>query len=338
MPAWTIAQIPPQPGRTAVVTGATSGLGYETALALAGSGARVLLASRNEVKAAEVLARIRRIHPRALVAFEALDLSNLASVAACAARIAQAAPSLDLLVNNAGVMAIPTRHMTADGFEMQFAANYLGHFALTLHLLPQLLAASAPRVVALSSIVHRAGRLRFNDLNGENGYRGWSAYAQSKIAMLMFSLELDRRARRQGWHLMSNAAHPGYAVTELQSAGPRMGRRDAPRFFERLMKLAEPFVAQSAEAGARPTLYAATAPDAEGGVLYGPDGFYELKGDVKKAKIATRALDQADWLRLWNVSEQITGVRMSARQGPRSVPTRPGRGQGRLTVLRQSSE
>lgn len=308
MLGWTLRNMPPQTGRTAVITGATSGIGYEAALALAGAGARVTLASRNERKGTEMLARIRAAHPDAEVGFEPLDLASLASVADCASRIAKAVPRLDLLINNAGVMAIPTRHVTEDGFEMQFGANYLGHFALTLRLLPNILAAASPRVVTLSSVAHRSGRINFDDLQSERRYSPWAAYGQSKIACLMFSLELERRARAAGWPLLSNAAHPGYAVTELQSTGPRMGRDNRPGFAERVGTLLEPFIAQSAAAGALPTLYAATAPEAEGGMLYGPDGFYELKGAPRRSKVVPRALDQAVWHRLWDVSVRLTGV------------------------------
>lgn len=310
MPGWTIAQIPAQAGRTAVVTGATSGIGYEAALALAGAGARVVLASRNAEKGAEMLARIRAAYPAAEVSFEPLDLASLASVEACAERIAGTTPRLDLLVNNAGVMAIPTRHETVDGFEMQLGANYLGHFALTLRLLPRLLAASAPRVVTLSSLAHRSGRIDFDDLQARQRYRPWTAYCQSKLATLMFGLELERRARAARWPLMSNAAHPGFARTGLQSAGPSMGR-NSPSMMELLGKLLGPFIAQSAAAGALPTLYAATSPDAEGGMLYGPDGFYETKGSPQRAKIVEAAFDRDAWRRLWEVSERLTGVSLA---------------------------
>lgn len=310
MPGWTIAQIPAQAGRTAVVTGATSGIGYEAALALAGAGARVVLASRNEAKGAEMLAQIRAAHPAADISFELLDLADLASVEACAERIARTTPRLDLLVNNAGVMAIPTRHETVDGFEMQLGANYLGHFALTLRLLPRILAASAPRVVTLSSLAHRSGRIDFDDLQAQRRYRSWAAYCQSKLATLMFSLELERRGRAMRWPLMSNAAHPGFALTGLQSAGPRMGR-DGPGMLELLTKLLAPLTSQSAAAGALPTLYAATSPDAEGGMLYGPDGFYEMKGSPRRAKIVEAALDREAWQRLWEVSERLTGVALA---------------------------
>jgi NAD(P)-dependent dehydrogenase (short-subunit alcohol dehydrogenase family) len=310
MSGWSVEQIPAQAGRTAVVTGATSGIGYEAALALAGAGARVVLASRNEAKGVAMIAHIRAAHPAADVSFESLDLANLASVDACAERIAQTTPRLDLLVNNAGVMAIPTRHETVDGFEMQLGANYLGHFALTLRLLPRLLAAAAPRVVTLSSLAHRSGRIDFDDLQAQRRYRPWTAYCQSKLATLMFSLELERRARAARWPLMSNAAHPGFALTNLQSTGPSMGRT-TPSMMELLGKLLGPFVAQSAAAGTLPTLYAATSPEAEGGMLYGPDGFYEMKGSPRRAKIVEAALDREVWLRLWEVSERLTGVTLA---------------------------
>jgi NAD(P)-dependent dehydrogenase (short-subunit alcohol dehydrogenase family) len=304
---WNVEQIPSQAGRIAIVTGATSGIGYETALALAGAGARVVLASRNEAKGAEVLAGIRALHPAADVSFEALDLASLKSVEAFAGRISRTLSRIDLLINNAGVMAIPTRHVTVDGFEMQLGANYLGHFALTLRLLPQVLAASNPRVVTVSSLAHRSGRIHFDDLQLEKRYTPWSAYCQSKLATLLLSLELERRARAGNWSLTSNAAHPGYAATGLQSTGPNMGR-DRPSFFERFSKAVEPYLSQSAVAGAMPTLYAATSPAAEGGVMYGPDGFYEMTGSPRKAKIVAAALDRSIWSRLWDVSEQLTGV------------------------------
>jgi NAD(P)-dependent dehydrogenase (short-subunit alcohol dehydrogenase family) len=310
MPQWSVAQIPSQSGRTAVVTGATSGLGYETALALAGAGARVVLASRNESKGAEMLAHIRSAHPHAEVSFEPLDLASLASVAACADRISRSVTHIDLLINNAGVMAIPTRYVTSDGFEMQFGANYLGHFALTMRLLPRVLAAPSPRVVTLSSLAHRWGRIHFDDLQFEHGYGPAKAYGQSKMACLMFSMELERRARAANWRLMSNAAHPGYAVTGLQTTGPRMGRENKRSSTEWLTAILEPIASQSAAAGALPTLYAGTSPDAEGGMMYGPDGVFELKGMPKKAKIIKRGFDRDVWRRLWDVSEQLTKTTM----------------------------
>lgn len=307
MTDWTVKDIPPQTGRIAVVTGATSGIGYEAALALAGAGARVVLASRNAGKGAEMLARIRALHPRAEVSFEPLDLASLASVADCADRLSRTLPRIDLLVNNAGVMAIPTRHVTEDGFEMQLGANYLGHFALTLRLLPVIIKGQSPRVVTLSSLAHRTGKIQFDDLQFARNYRPWPAYCQSKLATLLFSMELERRARTNDWSLMSTAAHPGFASTGLQSAGPSMGL-DRPSLIERSTKLLAPLLSQSAAAGALPTLYAATSPDAKGGTLYGPDGFYEMRGSPRRSKIVSSAFDQNVWRRLWDVSEQLTGV------------------------------
>lgn len=307
MTDWTVKDIPPQTGRIAVVTGATSGIGYEAALALAGAGARVVLASRNGGKGAEMLARIRALHPRAEVSFEPLDLASLASVADCADRLSRTLPRIDLLVNNAGVMAIPTRHVTEDGFEMQLGANYLGHFALTLRLLPVIIKGQSPRVVTLSSLAHRTGKIQFDDLQFARNYRPWPAYCQSKLATLLFSMELERRARTNDWSLMSTAAHPGFASTGLQSAGPSMGL-DRPSLIERSTKLLAPLLSQSAAAGALPTLYAATSPDAKGGTLYGPDGFYEMRGSPRRSKIVSSAFDQNVWRRLWDVSEQLTGV------------------------------
>jgi NAD(P)-dependent dehydrogenase (short-subunit alcohol dehydrogenase family) len=307
MTDWTIEQIPPQTGRIAVVTGATSGIGYEAALALAGAGARVVLASRNEVKGAEMLARIRAAHPRAEVSFEPLDLASLKSVADCADRLSRTLPRIDLLINNAGVMAIPSRHVTEDAFEMQLGANYLGHFALTLQLLPLVNAGQSPRVVTLSSLAHRSGRIHFDDLQFEKRYSPWVAYCQSKLATLLFSMELERRARVNNWKLMSNAAHPGFALTGLQSTGPSMGL-DRPSFLERSTQWLAPLLSQSAAAGALPTLYAATSPDAKGGTLYGPDGFYEMKGSPRKSKIVPSAFDQNVRRRLWDVSERLTGT------------------------------
>lgn len=307
MTDWTVKDMPPQTGRIAVVTGATSGIGFEAAFALAEAGARVVLASRNEAKGAEMMARIRAAFPRAEVSFEPLDLSSLKSVADCAERLSRTLPRIDLLINNAGVMAIPTRHVTDDGFEMQLGANYLGHFALTLHLLPMIFKGSSSRVVTLSSLAHRSGRIHFDDLQFSRSYRPWPAYCQSKLATLLFSMELERRARLNNWPLLSTAAHPGFARTGLQSAGPSMGL-SRPSFIERSTTFLAPFLSQSAAAGALPTLYAATSPDAKGGTLYGPSGFYEMKGSPRRSKIVSSAFDQTVWRRLWDVSEQLTGV------------------------------
>ncbi|MGA1803317.1 oxidoreductase [Rhizobium sp. HT1-10] len=310
MAGFSATTIPSQTGLIALVTGATSGIGFETAKALAAAGAEVIVASRNLVKGGEVIAKIREDHPGAAVRFEHLDLSSLASVAELAGRIVDAVPHIDLLINNAGVMAIPTRHETVDGFEMQLASNYLGHFALTMRLMAKVLAAPAPRIVTISSIAHRSGRIHFDDLQLKSGYTPWKAYSQSKLATLMFSLELERRAIAESLNLTSIAAHPGYAVTGLQSAGPRFGREGKISPLERVAAVLQPFFSQSAAAGALPTLFAATSPEAIGGVMYGPDGFYELKGQPALSRIAARALDRSTWRRLWDMSEELTGMRL----------------------------
>ncbi|MBB6188607.1 SDR family oxidoreductase [Rhodanobacter sp. MP7CTX1] len=308
MSTWTLDNVPPQGGKLAVITGANSGLGYETALALAHAGAEVILAARNAAKGRDALARIRARSPHAKVRLELLDLASLASVADFARRLLAEGRPLDLLINNAGVMALPTRQTTADGFEMQLGTNYLGHYALTAQLLPLLCDASAPRVVNLSSLAHQQGRIDFDDLQGEHRYRAWKAYSQSKLAMLMFALELQRRSDAQGWGLMSNAAHPGFARTELIPNGP-----GAKGVLWNLSKLLQPLMSQSAAAGALPTLYAATSPDAKPSAYYGPNGFYELKGAPAPARIFAKARDTAVAARLWEVSEKLTGVAFQPR-------------------------
>lgn len=303
MSGWTIADIPSQSGRTAVITGATGGLGYETALALAGAGATVVLTGRSDAKGRDALERIRAQFPKAGISYETLDLASLASVAEFSARFAAAHASLDLLVNNAGVMALPMRQTTADGFEMQLGINYLGHYALTARLLPLLRRASQPRVVNLSSLAHRSGAIDFNDLQSARSYVPWKAYCQSKLAMLIFALELQRRSDAGGWGLMSNAAHPGYARTDLIPNGPGFGSLSW-----RLGKILQPYISHAAAAGALPTLLAATSSQAKAGGYYGPNGFYELKGPPAPAKIMPRAKDAAVSARLWDVSATLTGV------------------------------
>jgi NAD(P)-dependent dehydrogenase (short-subunit alcohol dehydrogenase family) len=260
MTDWTTADIPPLNGKTAVITGATGGLGYETALALAGAGAVVVLTGRNDAKVRNAIQSISAQFPDAKVSYEALDLASLASVAEFAARFVAAYPSLDLLINNAGVMALPQRQTTVDGFEMQFGTNYLGHYALTARLLPWLRRGHQPRVVNLSSLAHRSGTINLDDLQSTRSYVPWKAYSQSKLAMLMFALELQRRSDATGWDLMSNAAHPGYARTDLIANGPGAGG-----LLWQLSKSLQPLVSHSAAEGALPTLFAATSPRAEPG-------------------------------------------------------------------------
>jgi NAD(P)-dependent dehydrogenase (short-subunit alcohol dehydrogenase family) len=303
MTGWTTADIPPQNGRTAVITGATGGLGYETALALAGAGAVVVLTGRNDAKGRHAIEQIRGRFPDARISYETLDLASLASVADFAARFVTAHASLDLLINNAGVMALPKRQTTVDGFEMQFGTNYLGHYALTAHLLALLRRGDRPRVVSLSSLAHRPGTIDFDDLQGAKSYNPFKAYCQSKLAMLMFALELQRRSNAAGWGLLSNAAHPGYALTDLMANGP-----GARGWMGQLAKILQPFASQSAAEGALPTLFAATSPEAQLGGYYGPNWFYELKGPPEPAKIMPRAKDVAVAARLWDVSAALTGV------------------------------
>jgi NAD(P)-dependent dehydrogenase (short-subunit alcohol dehydrogenase family) len=309
---FTAADIPQQHGRRVVITGATGGLGYETALALAAAGADVLLTGRNAAKGKDALARIKAEVAPAKVRYADLDLASLASVERFADRLLRETDGIDLLVNNAGVMTPPSRHATADGFELQFGTNYLGHFALTARLLPLLLRGRQTRVVNLSSGAHRLfADIHFDDPQWERSYKPWSAYAQSKLAMIMFAFELERRSEANCWGIMSNAAHPGYARTGLQSSGPGLGS-NGPALKERLGKLIEPFISQSAADGALPTLFAATSPEAKPAGYYGPQGAFELKGPVGDAVIGKEARDAAVAARLWTVSETLTGVHWPA--------------------------
>jgi NAD(P)-dependent dehydrogenase (short-subunit alcohol dehydrogenase family) len=296
---WTAADIPSQRGRLAVVTGANSGLGKSDAWELARAGATVIIACRNTEKGEHAAAQIARDVPEADLRVEQLDLADLDSVRAFAERLPE--DRLDLLINNAGVMA-PPRQLTADGFESQLGTNHIGHFALTGQLLGRLLAADEPRVVTISSGAHRMGRIRFDDLQGERHYFAWLAYGQSKLANLMFCFELQRRATEAGTALKSMAAHPGYSATNLQFAAPRLPERI-------VMRVTNPLLAQGAKMGALPTLYAATVPDLPGGTFVGPDGFLEGRGHPKVVTAAGHAYDEEAWRRLWEVSEQLTGVR-----------------------------
>ncbi|HEY5316586.1 MAG TPA: oxidoreductase [Solirubrobacteraceae bacterium] len=298
---WTAKDIPDQTGRLAVVTGANSGLGLVTARELARAGATVIVACRNTSKGEQAAGEIRAAVPGARVEVEQLDLADLASVRACSGRIGDANDRVDLLINNAGVMA-PPRRTTVDGFESQLGTNHLGHFALTGLLLGRLLAAPGPRVVTLSSSAHKMGRMNFDDLQGERRYQHWLAYGQSKLANLLFCFELQRRASAAGRALESMAAHPGYAATNLQSAGPGIA---AERW---AMAVANRFIAQSADMGALPTLYAATAPDLPGGTFVGPDSMGGIRGHPRVVSASGRAYDAEAASRLWAVSEELTGV------------------------------
>lgn len=303
---WTTADMPDLTGRTVLVTGASSGIGLEAAAGLAAHGATVTLAVRDEGRGADAQAVIEARSPGALTELGLVDLADLSSVRRFAAQWSDAHPAgLDVLVNNAGVMAIPRRE-TPDGFEAQFATNHLGHFALTGLLLPALVARPRSRVVTVSSGAHRMGRMDFDDLMGERRYRAWGAYGQSKLANLLFTAELQRRADAAGVPLLAVAAHPGYAATGLQSAGPRMRGRG---WEERLMEVANGVLGQSAAMGALPTLFAATAPGLPGNAYVGPDGFLEQRGHPRLVDRSSAAKDASAARRLWSVSEQLTGVR-----------------------------
>ncbi len=303
MAKWTVDEMPRQDGRVAVVTG-TGGLGFEVALALARAGAEVVIAGRDPRKGAEAVSRIQPDVPTAKVRFEVLDLASLASVARFAERLRADQHRVDLLVNNAGVMVPPERQKTADGFELQFGINHLGHFALTGRLLPLLRASDVPaRVVSVSSVAARSGSVDWADWNASASYSAMPVYARSKIACLMFAFELQRRSAAAGWDITSIAAHPGVSRTELLHNGPGRGS-----VHSRVRSLL-PFLFQPAAQGALPLLFAATSPDARAGGYYGPDRLSETRGYPAEAKIPSQALDGAAAGQLWTLSEDATGVR-----------------------------
>jgi len=301
---WTTNDIPDQTGKRALVTGANSGIGFYTALELARHGATVVLASRDPRKAAEAAARILKEVPGAKLEKSSLDLASLASVRAFATT--QTDIPLDLLINNAGVMAPPKRKETQDGMELQFGTNVVGHFALTALLLPSL--TPAARVVTLASIAHKSGKLDFNDLQSTARYNPMRAYQQSKLADLMFAFELQRRLKLAGSAIESIAAHPGVANTNLFHSPEHGTLISAARRF--MGVLFDNFL-NSQPSGALPTLYAATAPEAKPGGYYGPQGFQEMRGgDVGPAKVAPQARDEAAAAHLWKVCEELCGLQM----------------------------
>ncbi len=289
---WTIENIPRQRDRVAIVTGANSGIGYETARALAHKGATVVMACRNPGKGQEALDRIVGEKPDGPVELMPLDLSSLDSVRAFATAFEERFERLDMLINNAGVM-VPPYGITAEGFETQFGTNHLGHFALTGLLLPLLEVTDDARVVNVSSMAHKAGRIDFEDLNSEQGYRPWRAYGQSKLANLLFTVELNRRSK--GDSVLATTAHPGWTATNLQ-ASSFMGRVGNGLF------------AMRPPDGALPTLRAATDPEVEAGDYYGPGGLLEMRGPPVKVVPSNAARDEAVARKLWNVSEALTGV------------------------------
>ncbi|WFC40949.1 oxidoreductase [Pseudoxanthomonas sp. SE1] len=302
-PDWSLADMPSQAGRFFLVTGGTSGMGFEDAKALAASGAHVVIAARNAERGREAMDRIRKDTPDARLQFEVVDLANLDSVRALGRRLGTALPRLDGLINNAAVMALPQRGVSADGFEMQLATNYLGHFALTAELMPLLRKSASPRVVTLSSIAVHRGGLDFDNLQSDKAYDAYAAYAQSKIACLMFAFELQRRSDAAGWGITSMAAHPGIAVTELVARGPGLDSEQGRRWAAGKDQM------QSAAQGAIPTLFAATAPEAVAGAYYGPTGMNEMRGPLGLATVPAVAQDATAAARLWDVSEALTGAR-----------------------------
>ena len=310
MGRWAASDIPDQTGRTVLVTGANSGLGLRTAEALARRGATVLMGCRDAARAETARAVVAAAATGPAPTVVALDLADLASVRKAAAEVDQRVDQLDVLMNNAGIMAPPLRR-TAEGIELQFATNHLGHFALTGLLLPALERAERPRVVTTSSAMHRIGDNRWDDPGYERSrYNKWSAYGRSKLANLLFMRELARRAAEAGSSLLSAAAHPGYAATHLQQTSARQSTGWLlQRASGTAMAIGGGLVAQSAEAGALPQLYAATMPDVVSGDYFGPGGLFEMRGSPARVSTTAAARDDAAAAELWALSEDLTGVR-----------------------------
>ncbi|MFP6582278.1 MAG: oxidoreductase [Candidatus Hydrogenedentota bacterium] len=301
---WDVDQIPDQSGKTVVVTGANSGIGYEAAKVLAAKGAQVIFACRNMDKAKAAVASLHEEVSDANVDVMELNLASLDSIRSFADAYRARFDSLHVLCNNAGVMALPKR-TTDDGFEMQLGTNHFGHFALTGLLLEPLLNAGDARVVSVSSIAHRTGKMNFDDLQSEQKYQKWVAYGQSKLANLLFIFELNRRAAAAKADLIAAAAHPGYAATKLQSAGPEMSGSAVSKLF---WAFANQTFAQSQHAGSWPTLFAVTDPSVRGGDYIGPSAMMEARGLPKKVDSNNRSKKTDDWKRLWDISEELTSV------------------------------
>lgn len=308
MPKWTVDAIPDQTGRIAVITGATSGLGLCCAHTLARRGAEVVLAVRNTARGEVTAASIRAEVPAAKLSVSSLDLASLASVREFAARTGGTLPRIDMLLNNAGLGMQPQRHETQDGFEQQFGTNHLGHFALTALLVPTLLRAPAPRVVTVASMAHRRGTIAWDDLQSKQAYNGRLAYNQSKLANLMFALELAARAKEQESALSSIPAHPGLALTGFLAA------TELPAYMRAVGVIVSRLLGQSAEAGSWPSIYAATMPDAANGEYWGPDGILEIRGLPARGRVWPHATNRADWQRLWAISEELTQTPFPALQ------------------------
>ncbi len=301
--SWTPNQMPPQDGRVAVVTGANSGIGFHATRQLARHGAHVVLACRNEKKARDAMAKIRADIPAASLSFVPLDLSSQKSVRDAATLIRRQQPKIDLLLNNAGLMWLE-EGLTEDGFEQQIGTNHFGHFTLTLQLLERMVKVPGSRIVTVSSIAHRGGRIHFDNLTLKGEYGRQKAYAQSKLANLMFAIELDRRLQQAGARTRSLACHPGISNTNLAVPGIV---EQSPMKIGKIVDWVWPLFTQSAEKGAWPTLYAATSADAEGGQYYGPSGWFEAMGAPAPARARRYARDPDKGRRLWQLSEQLTG-------------------------------
>jgi len=302
MEKWTTSNIPQRNEGLAVITGSTEGIGFEDALALSSAGWNVIMMGRNPQKGAESIAKIHQINPKAKVSFEKIDLADLSSIKAFASKMISKEQAVDLLINNAGVMTPPKRLETADGFELQFGTNHIGHFALTAQLLPLLRKSPDARIVTVSSIANREGIINFDDLQSKSSYAPGKAYSQAKLANLMFALELQRQSEKHGWGIVSMAAHPGVSRTNLLITGA--GRWSAAGMARTFL----PLLFQPSAQGALPTLYAATSPEAKGGMYYGPNKMIETRGFPSVAKIPAQAEDVNVSLRLWEISQELAKV------------------------------
>ncbi|MDN3029032.1 SDR family oxidoreductase [Streptomyces sp. S.PB5] len=306
--------VPDLPGKLAVVTGASDGVGLVLATRLAAAGVEVVMPVRNRRKGEAAIAKVKRQHPQAVLSLRDLDLSSLSSVAALGAALVAENRPIHILVNNAGVMTPPDRQTTADGFELQFGSNHLGHFALVCHLLP-LLRAGRARVTCQLSVAANEGSINWDDLNWDQSYNGRRAYSQSKIAFGLFALELDLRSRAADWGITSNISHPGIAPTSLLAARPEVGRTRDTSAVRVIRALSRHGILGTVESAALPALYAATSPDARGGRFYGPSGFQHLSGPPAEQPLYSRLRSQEEARRVWQISEDLTHAGFPALSG-----------------------
>lgn len=300
--------IPDLAGCLAIVTGATSGLGLAITKRLAFAGAEVIMAIRNYEKGIQVINEIRKNHPKAKLGIQIVDMSLLQSVKEFAERLINLERPVNYLINNAGLMTGPERFTTSEGFELHFAANYLGHFALTARLFPLLSVSGTSRVTMMSSSTSRFGTINFEDLQYQKKYSSSKAYAQSKLAILMFAIELNNRGKKYGSGIISNAAHPGATLTNILNSNTAPCKGIVKQSIFQTIGMKIPGIWQAAEQGCLPALFAATSPDAVGGAYYGPDGIFELNGFPQLAKIPVNATNEGNLKNLWKISEQLAGV------------------------------